>query len=119
MKRIEKLDKIIEEEAFKDCGISSAVIRAYIESLDRNWDDINFEMIIWSEKIPEIVQSLKELGIESFTLSDQSTGLMSELHEFIKAGCKLVGCTEIRISEYPNRVTKKFDTKQALKMQIL
>ena len=119
MKRTERLDNIIEKEAYENCGINPAVLRGYSESLNRNLDELNFEMIIWFEKIPDIVQNLRELGVASFTISDQSTALMSELHEFIKAGCRLVGCTEIRISAYPDSETKEFDTKQALKMQIL
>lgn len=119
MQKIERLEKIIKEQKFENCGISCNVLRAYSESMDRNLDEIDFSLITDETTISEIVENLRKCGVESFTLSDQSTALMSELHEFIKAGCKLVGCTEIRTSAYPNHRTKEFDTKQALKMQIL
>ena len=119
MQKVDRLDQIIKEEAFENCGISCNVLRAYCESIDRNLDEIDFSFITYETKISEIVENLRACGVKSFTLSDQSTALMSELHEFLNAGCKLVGSTEVRMSAYPNHRTKQFDMKLALKFQII
>lgn len=120
MQKVDGLEKIINEKAFENCGINCNVIRAYCRSLRCNLEALDFNDIIWEREIPEILQNLKELGIKSFTVSDQSTALMETLHQFMKAGCNLTGYTEVQASEYPEfGTTNEYKMKPALKLQII
>ena len=118
MEKIERLDKIINERAYENCGINEDVLCAYGRSVRCNLDELDFDDVIRGKNITEIVRNLKELGIESFTISDQSSGLMKELHTFAEAGCQLVGFTKMQASEYPEFGTNTFKMKPALRLQV-
>ena len=61
MEKIERLEKIITERAYENCGINEDVLCAYGRSVRCNLNELDF--------------------------SDQSTGLVKELHAFAEAGC--------------------------------
>ena len=76
-------------------GFSFQVLRAYEESNDAGFDRINFGSIIEDRDITEVVASLRRTGIEEFTISNQSSGILGTLSGFEASGAVVMGLTKI------------------------
>ena len=52
-----------------------------------------FEMsdYCWDKEFHDFIETLRKLGITEFTLTNQSTALMENIHGFIAEGCTMIG----------------------------
>ena len=86
MKKIELLENIKEKEEFEENKISYRFYWAYRESQRIGRDIINFDDIGFVDNHEDMIENLERFGIQEFTISDQSTGLMKGLKSFKRKG---------------------------------
>lgn len=98
MERNEYLDKALERmKAGEKVGANWDVLRGYKESLENENPRLNIHTISTSgANIERIIETLKEAGIEEFTVSDNSTDAMGNLFEFTIEGAKVATFTATR-----------------------
>ena len=64
-------------------------------------DEILFDDHCWDSEIHDFIDALRSAGFKTFVITNQSTGLMENLHGFAAEGCKMEGlCT---ITQKSNR----------------
>ena len=73
--------------------------RAFLNTLDHNEDEIEMDDFLWEREVKDFVKALKEAGFKSFIYTNQSTAVMENLHDFVKAGCTMTGLTTIKRTE--------------------
>ena len=86
MKKIELLENIKEKEEFEENKISYRFYWAYRESQRIGRDILNFDDIGFEDNHEDMIENLERFGIQEFTISDQSTGLMKGLKSFKRRG---------------------------------
>ena len=91
----EKMQRL--EETINAKGKSyRRLFRAYLDMKERGNEHLDFGRdTVWERDIPEIVASLKENVAERLTISARSTDAIETAAGFEKAGCQLIGLTEI------------------------
>jgi hypothetical protein len=90
------------------------LFRAYLDMKERGNEHLDFGRdAIWERDIPEIVTSLKENNIKAFTLSARSTDAIETAAGFEKAGCQLIGLTEIN-GYFPSFFNNEYEKMPAL-----
>ena len=77
---------------------------------------LDFDGIVWPREIPGLVKVLREAGVEKFTLSDTSSGVMGAAWAFKKQGCLLEGLIEI--NDRPDLFTRETLKKPALLFKV-
>ena len=65
--------------------------RAYRAWKDSESDELEFSDFCWEKDIPEFISTLRQAGIKTFVVTNQSTALMENIHGFIREGCTLEG----------------------------
>ena len=96
-------------------GINPTAFWAYRDSVRSENDLIDFHDVIWEEDIVAIADTLKENGIDEFTISCNFSGLIRSLVEFEKVGYRMAGTTEVNAT-YKDYATGEFAKIPALKM---
>ena len=96
-------------------GINPTALWAYRDSIRTGNELIDFHDVIWEEDIVAIADTLKENGIDEFTISCNFSGLIQTLVEFEKVGYRMVGTTEVNAT-YRDIFTNDFSRIPALKM---
>ena len=71
------------------------LVMRYKEAREKGFQRINFSEIVWEREVQEIYDNLKAVGVHKVTISNQSTGLMSTVHEFVKRGCTIGHLVEL------------------------
>ena len=115
--RIESFENAIANQV-KDLraeGINPTAFWAYRDSCRSENELIDFHDVIWEEDIVAIADTLKENGIDEFTISCNFSGLIRTLVEFEKAGYHMVGTTEVNAT-YKAWGADEFAQIPALKM---
>lgn len=117
MKRIEALDKAIEERVrdVRTDGINPTLLGAYCTSLKVGNDKIDFHEVIWEEDIKDIATALKEYGVCEFTISSNYSGLIATLASFQKYGFQMAGLTEVKAG-YRDIYTDDYAKLPAIRM---
>ena len=88
-----------EKEAMKFPFSNGAckAYRAWKTSLRRQQDEVEMEDFLWEKEVADFIDSLRQAGIKTFVYTNQSTAVMSNLHDFAANGCTMQGlCTIIR-----------------------
>ena len=91
---IEEFERVIEGKAELSENANRVLFWAYRDSLCNKNNLIDFERID-SRDIEEIVKTLKENGINEFTISSEFSGLIQTLADFESHGCKVCGLTNV------------------------
>lgn len=74
-------------------GVSKAY-RAWAESIAKGMDEVEMTDSTWERERRDFVDALRKAGMESFVVTNQSTGLMEDLHGYAELGCTMMGlCT--------------------------
>lgn len=117
MKRIEALDKAIEDRAgdARALGINPTLLGAYRTSLKVENDKIDFHEVIWTDDIESIAAALKEYGVCEFTISTNYSGLIETLATFQKHGFQMAGITEVKAG-YHDIITHDYAKIPAIRM---
>lgn len=122
MKRIAKYDELKngrEDDRFKTANLT--IYRAYIDSLEADTEDLNFNDVIWEKDIDKIIETCREENLKQITISSSFSSLTNTLWEMIKYGCKITGMKLIpTIYETYNTDTGKMekDLKPAIIIEI-
>ena len=83
-----------EEERDFQYPISSGACKAYRAWRYSEGDEVIFEDSCWEREFHDFIDTLRKAGIKTFVTTNQSTGLMEDLHGFAAEGCKMEGlCT--------------------------
>lgn len=63
-------------------------------------DEVEMTDFCWEGEYADFIGTLRKAGIKSFVVTNRSTGLMEDIHNYIDHGCTLEGpCTIIRKKE--------------------
>ena len=65
--------------------------RAWAASVSRGNEEPELDDFLWEREVSDFIATLRAAGIESFTITDRSTGLMENLHAFAAEGCTMEG----------------------------
>ena len=60
-------------------------------SVSRGNEEPELDDFLWEREVSDFIATLRAVGIESFTITDRSTGLMENLHAFAAEGCTMEG----------------------------
>ena len=118
MKKIELFERAIAEQAasLKDWGINHTLFWAYRNSITAGNDRIDLAETIWDHDIEEITRTLKENGINEFTISSTFSNLIPTLAEFAKHGFQMAGLTEVK-ANYTDFQTQERAVIPAIRME--
>lgn len=72
--------------------------RAYNNSIDDGNEEIDFNDVIWDRDIEPIINTCRENGIETFTISSTFSSLTETLWIMAQNGCTILGMKEVNAS---------------------
>ena len=87
-----------EDKAAGSYPYTSGEMKAYWVFKNRRENDNNeFEMSdsCFDREYADFIASLRKLGIKQFTVTTNSTGLMSDIYGYTEQGCTMVGLHQI------------------------
>ena len=93
MLRDNKYFLAMEKESGKGSVYSAGALKAFWSwknSVHFGNNELEVSDFIWDKNVTEFVNTLREAGIKSFVVTNQSTALMQNLHAFVENGCELV-----------------------------
>lgn len=92
-----ELDAWREEEEQMKFPLSSGANKAYRAWRYTDGDELIMDDFCWDRERHDFIDALRQAGIQSFVVTNQSTGLMEDIHGYIAEGCKMEGpCTIIK-----------------------
>ncbi|MCW6681303.1 hypothetical protein NHG29_00210 [Aerococcaceae bacterium NML160702] len=75
--------------------ISVMIWNAYMDSKEKENTYLDFSEVIHQQDVPELIEKLKEYGIDTFTYSSTWSGAIEIAWLFQQNGCTLKGLIEI------------------------
>ena len=90
-KKFEELEDSINQEG----KVFAYVFRAYFISMNDDNEYINFRENLDSKLVPELVDCLRENGVEYFTFSSGWSSALDTAWNFTQNGCTILGTTEV------------------------
>jgi hypothetical protein len=82
-----------EEEQFQ-YPISAGACKAYRAWRYSETDEVIMDDFTWDRERHDFIDSLRKAGIQTLVVTNQSTGLMEDLHGYAAEGCTMLGlCT--------------------------
>ena len=82
-----------EEENFQ-YPISAGACKAYRAWRNSNTDEVIMDDFTWDRDRHDFIATLRRAGIQTLVVTNQSTGLMEDLHGYAAEGCTMLGlCT--------------------------
>ena len=94
--------------------VSSGQSKAYRLWFWNDREELNFDEFVWEHEAHDFIDTLRKAGVETFTVTNQSTALMENMHWFAAEGCTLVGLCEIESTDLWDRDAKKMAVRFAL-----
>ena len=95
---LEILENFVKIDILTIKGINPAFFWAYKKARKEEWEELNFEEVIWDNEIEQIAENLRRFNIHSFTISSTFSGLIATLAKFEEQGFKLAGLTKAKAS---------------------
>lgn len=77
-------------------------------------DELNMDDNLWESEVHDFIETLRSAEVETFTYTNQSTGLMENMHWFAKEGCKLLGLCEVESADRWDKGQMKMAVRFAL-----
>ena len=82
-----------EEEQFQ-YPISAGACKAYRAWRYSETDEVIMDDFTWERERHDFIDALRKAGIRTLVVTNQSTGLMEDLHGYAAEGCTMLGlCT--------------------------
>lgn len=95
-----ELDAWREEEAQMKYPFSSGANKAYRAWKYSEGDELIMDDFCWDRERHDFIEALRQAGIQTFVVTNQSTGLMEDLHGYVAEGCTMLGLhTFTRVKE--------------------
>lgn len=69
--------------------------RAYMQSLEREADELEMDDFLWDREVKDFVETLKAAGIATFIYTNSSTALMDNMHQLAEEGCSMDGLVKV------------------------
>ena len=66
-------------------------------------DERNMNDHLWDKEVHDFVETLREAGIETFTMTNASTALMDNMHALVDEGCTFLGLCKVVSTERWNK----------------
>ena len=83
-----------EEENFQ-YPISAGACKAYRAWKYSETDEVIMDDHTWERERHDFIDTLRKAGISTLVVTNQSTGLMRNLHDFAAEGCEMLGLRTI------------------------
>lgn len=90
-----KMTEYVERIEFRNAGRNLFGEMTY-------WQE-NFDDFVWEGEAKDFIETLREAGVKTFTVTNQSTSLMENMHWFQQNGCTLMGLCEVEETDEWNR----------------
>ena len=104
-------------EDYRETGINNTAYNAVRNRKTAGNKLLDFDEVIWDWDIPEIVDTLKRMGEEEFTISSTFSSLIEALAAFGKLGVTISGVIEVN-SRYTEFGTDNRKRIPALLMKV-
>ena len=96
-----------EEEEMK-FHFSSGANKAYRAWRYSQGEEVVMEDFCWTAERHDFIDTLRKAGMKTFVTTNQSTGLMEDIHGYIAEGCTMLGiCTITRKKESWGETTEE------------
>ena len=79
-------------------------------------DEMNFDYFVWENEAKDFIDTLRAAGVKTFTVTNQSTSLMENMHWFQQNGCTLIGLCEVEPTDEWER--KHFGNKMGVRFAL-
>ena len=90
----EELKTWYAEEEQMAFPYSQGACKAYCAWKYSTTEEILFDDYVWDKEAHDFIDTFRKAGIETFVVTNQSTGLMEDLHGYAAEGCTMLGlCT--------------------------
>ena len=98
-----------EEEDKFQYPISSGICKAYRAWKHSETDEVIMDGFTWDNERHDFINALRKAGIKTMVVTNQSTGLMDDLHGYASEGCTMLGLCTItkKESQYGEDVEKQ------------
>ena len=95
-----EMDDWYEEEERMRFPFTAGANKAYRAWKYSEGNEVEMTDFCWQAEYADFIDTLRKAGIQSFVVSNQSTGLMEDIHGYTAQGCTLEGpCTITKKSE--------------------
>ena len=74
---------------------SQGTCKAYRAWRYSEGDEVIMEDFTWDAERHDFIETLRKAGIETFVVTNASTGLMTDLHGYAAEGCEMLGLCAI------------------------
>lgn len=102
MKKIELIEKLESNEEFVENGINREFYWAYRTATENGLDMLNIDDFSIHADIEQLIENIERFEVEKFSISTQSTALMTILAEFKKAGYFPQDIAEVEVGKRYN-----------------
>jgi len=79
-------------------------------------EEMNFDDFVWEHEAKDFIDTLRAAGVKTFTVTNQSTSLMENMHLFQQNGCTLMGLCEVEETDEWNR--KHYGNKMGVRFAL-
>ena len=79
-------------------------------------EEMNFDDFVWESEAKDFIDTLMAAGVKTFTVTNQSTSLMENMHWFQQNGCTLMGLCEVEETDEWNR--KHYGNKMGVRFAL-
>jgi hypothetical protein len=79
-------------------------------------EEMNFDEFVWEGDAKDFIDTLRAAGVKTFTVTNQSTSLMENMHWFQQNGCTLMGLCEVEETDEWNR--KHYGNKMGVRFAL-
>ena len=73
---------------------------AFSHSSEIGTDDLVMDDSLWEREVKDFSDTLRAAGVTTFVLTNQSTGLMEDIHNLEAQGWHLAGTCKLSVKEY-------------------
>jgi len=87
----EELEAWYAEEEQMKFPFSNGANKAYRAWKYSQGDEVVMEDFTWERERHDFIDALRKAGMKTFVTTNQSTGLMEDIHGFIAEGCTMLG----------------------------
>ena len=87
----EELEAWYAEEEQMKFPFSNGANKAYRAWKYSPGDEVIMEDFTWERERHDFINALRKAGMKTFVTTNQSTGLMEDIHGFIAEGCTMLG----------------------------
>lgn len=97
---------------------SMKALQAYRNSKDRGCDSFEVDDLPWPDDTKDFVETLKNAGIKTFVVTDESTGLMDGIYDLTACGCRMGALKTVTRADDFRFGSREPETKRGIEFTI-